>query len=248
MKKLIAALFFLSTIVVANAQNTEGVVTFEEKVNLHRRMQDDQMKAMVPEFRSSTMLLYFKGDESLYKADESDDDEEANNAAAGGGGGGPQVRFQRPNSEIYRNAATQRSVEQRDMRGKKFLIEDTLAQQPWKLTTETKVVAKYNCTKATYNDTARKQDIVAWFTMDLPTATGPQSLGGLPGMILEVDINKGETIIAAKKIEFKKVKPANIAAPTKGDKMTRAEFRKQMEEFRKQMGGGAGRPNIMIRN
>ena len=96
---------------------------------------------------------------------------------------------------------------------------------------------------ATLNDTARKQEIVAWFTMDLPIAAGPQNYGSLPGMILEVDVNKGEIVTTAKKIELKKIKDSAIKAPTKGDKITEEEFRTKMEEMRKRNGIG---PNMRI--
>ena len=108
--------------------------------------------------------------------------------------------------------------------------------------TETKKIAGYECTQASCKDTAQKIDVIAWFTMDLPMAAGPQTYGSLPGMILEVDSNNGEMLLSAKKIEFKKLKDKDIAMPTKGEKITQAEFRKKMEEWMKANGrGGNGR-------
>ena len=218
------------------AQNTEGMITFEEKMNLHRRIQNEEMKARVPEFRTSNMEFYFRGDESIYKPVEEEDEPEA-------GGGNVRMVFRRPNVEIYRNLATGKRIELREMMDKKYLIEADIKQPAWKLGTETKKVAGYDCTMATLNDTARKQEIVAWFTMDLPIAAGPQNYGSLPGMILEVDVNKGEIVTTAKKIELKKIKDSAIKAPTKGDKITEEEYRAKMEEMRKRNGGG---PNMRI--
>jgi GLPGLI family protein len=82
-------------------------------------------------------------------------------------------------------------------------------------------------------DTARVQNIEAWFTDAIPVAAGPGAYHSLPGMVLEVDINKGESTFIAKKVELKKVKPTDIKAPTKGEKITQAEFRKKMEEMMK---------------
>ena len=242
MKKLFFLSLFVAVSAAVFAQNTEGVITFEEKINLHRRLQDESMKAMVPEFRTSNMLFYFKGEVCLYKPDESEEDEEAN---AGGGGGG--MRFRRPQGEIYRDLANNKQVSTSEWAGKKYLIEDTLKQRAWKLGTETKKVAGYECTKATFKDTAQKVDVIAWFTMDLPLAAGPQTLGSLPGMILEMDSNNGEMVVSAKKIEFKKIKDKDIAVPTKGEKITQAELRKKREEWIKANGGRGGNGRMIIR-
>lgn len=236
MKKILILSSFLCSILSVFGQNTEGVITFEEKMNLHRRLQNEEMKARVPEFRSNNMQLVFRGDECIYKAIEEEEDEEAN---AGGGGG---FRFRRPNVEIYRNYATNRRIELREMGDKKYLIETDMKQPAWKLGTETKKVMGYECTQATLSDTARKQEIVAWFTMDLPLAAGPQNFGSLPGLILEADINNGETVLFAKKIDLKKIKDNAIKAPSKGDKVTEAEYRAKMDEMRKKMGNGQGGP------
>lgn len=236
MKKILLLSSCLFSFLTVFAQNTEGVITFEEKMNLHRRIQNEEMKARVPEFRSNNMELIFRGDECIYKAIEEEEDEETNT-------GNVRMVFRRPNVEIYRNYATSKRVEQRDMMDKKYLIETDIKQTAWKLGTETKKILGYECTQATLNDTARKQEIVAWFTMDLPLTAGPQNYGSLPGMILELDINKGEALLFAKKIDLKKVKDNAIKAPTKGDKITEEELKQKRDEMMKRNGGG---PNMRI--
>ena len=237
MKKIFLLSSCLFSFLTVFAQNTEGVITFEEKMNLHRRIQNEEMKARIPEFRSNNMELIFRGDECMYKAIDEEEDEEAN------AGGGVRMMFRRPNVEIYRNYATSKRVEQRDMMDKKYLIETDIKQTAWKLGTETKKILGYECTQATFNDTARKQELVAWFTMDLPLTAGPQNYGSLPGMILELDINKGEVVIMAKKIDLKKVKDTAIKAPSKGDKITEEELKQKRDEMMKRNGGG---PNMRI--
>lgn len=175
----------------------------------------------------------------MYKPDESEEDDETSNS------GGMMMRMRRPQAEIYRNLATGNQVSVREFGGKKYLIEDSLKQRAWKIGTETKKIAGYDCTKATFKDTAQKTDVIAWFTMDLALAAGPQTYGALPGMILEVDSNNGELLMVAKKIEFKKLKDKDLAAPTKGEKITQVEFRKKMDEWIKANGGRNGR--VIIR-
>ncbi|MBX2893347.1 MAG: GLPGLI family protein [Saprospiraceae bacterium] len=225
----------------AFSQQNEGIVLFEEKVNIHRTLPPDaeDMKAMIPEHRIHKSELLFNATESLYRNVEEDDDEPM------GGEGGMVLRVQRPEATSYRNFKTQRKADYREFFGKNYLIEDTLVSANWKLTLETKEILDYNCMKATTTDTVRKREIVAWFADALPLAAGPAQFGQLPGMILEIDINNGETIIAAQKIDFKKLKKGDLTPPKKGEKITEAAFQKLVEERLRENGG---RPMRIIRN
>ncbi len=223
-----------------NAQNTEGVIQYEETMNLHKMLPDSmlkQMRGMIPETRSTQMELYFKDDISLYKPSEDDEPQQ-------GGGGGMTFRMGGAMGETYKNLATEQLVEQKEMFGKKFLIEDTLKVQRWKLGTDQMKILGYNCTKATMTDSVRmrgdsmtKRNITAWFTEDVPLAMGPGTYGSLPGLVLAVDVNNGQQTTVAKKVEFKKVKEEDIKIPSKGDKMTRKEFDEKLREMMKKQRG-----------
>lgn len=227
----------------AIAQKNEGIISFEEKVNVHRNLPPDaaEMKAMIPEFRAHPNELLFKDNESLYRnVEEEEDDDEA------GDGQGVVIKMQRPEAIYYRNFETKRKVDFREFMRKEYLIEDSLVARNWKMTGEVKNILGYDCMSAVTSDTMRKQEITAWFATALPLPTGPAVFGQLPGTILEIDINSGEIVISAKKIEFKKLKKNDIAAPKKGEKVTDAEFQKMMAERMKEMGGG--RQMRIIRN
>jgi GLPGLI family protein len=237
-------LFLFATLFLplfAFAQKNEGIILFEEKVNVHRTLPPDaeDMKAMIPEFRTHQSELLFNETESLYRNVEEDDDDDV------ASGGGVVMRIQRPEATFYRNFTTKRKVDYREFMGKNYLIEDTLAGGNWKMTNETKQVLGYNCMKATTSDTMRKREITAWFTDGLPLASGPSQFGQLPGMILEIDINEGEIVVAAKKVDFKKLKKGELAAPKKGEKITEAEYLKRLAEVLRENGG---RPMRIIRN
>ena len=225
----------------ATAQNNEGIIQFEEKVNMHRSLPPDaeDMKAMIPEFRTNKSELLFNATESLYRNVEEEEEEPPAE------GGGVVMRIQRPEATFYRNFSTHHKVDFREFMGKNYLIEDTLAGGNWKMTGETKQVLGYNCMKATTTDTVRKREITAWFTDAVTLSSGPSQYGQLPGLILEVDINNGEIVISAKKVEFKKLKKGDLEAPKKGEKITDAEFQKLMAEQLRQNGGKSMR---IIRN
>jgi len=240
----INTLVFIFASMLANAviaQNNEGIVQFEEKVNMHRSLPPEaaDMKAMIPEFRTRKSELLFNATESLYRnVEEEDEDEEV-------GGGGVNIRMQRPEATYYRNFATMRKANAQEFFGKNYLVEDTITAGNWKVGAETKQILGYNCLKATTTDTVRKREIVAWFTDALPLAAGPAQFGQLPGMILEVDINNGEIVLSAQKIEFKKLKKGELVAPKKGEKITDTEFQKIVADRLRENGG---RQMRIIRN
>ncbi|HZY79970.1 MAG TPA: GLPGLI family protein, partial [Cyclobacteriaceae bacterium] len=130
---------------VLTAQNaSEGLIDYEVKMNMHRRIpkEREDMKAMIPEFRTENQQLFFNANESLYKKLEEDTEEQMSSS---GGGGGMQIRMQTPKIEIYLNNASQQRVVLQEFMGKEYLINDTLKVAPWKFGSETKTIAGYEC-------------------------------------------------------------------------------------------------------
>jgi GLPGLI family protein len=88
----------------------------------------------------------------------------------------------------------------------------------------------------------KEQTITAWYTPQIPINQGPGEYWGLPGLILEV--SAGNTVILCSKIVMNPGEKEEIKAPSKGKKVTQAEYsdivKKKMEEMR-EMGGGRGR-------
>lgn len=235
--KEILLLFVLALGYVGAEKIEQGVIQYEQKINLHRRLPNPEMKNMIPEFRTANMQLTFNTNKSYYKTveDEEEDMESSN--------GGMVMRFRTPQNEIYKEFASNRKVEQREFMGKKYVIEGENKQLPWKVSTDMEQVAGYNCMKATLQDSVMQQPrtVVAWFTPDIPVPAGPENFGSLPGMILKVDINDGEVVYTATKIDAKPIKDSAIEAPSKGKKITEEDFLKMVEEEMKKMGGQGGR-------
>ena len=237
MKKIILLVGVLVAIsaVFCFAQ-TEGVITYEMKVNMHRNIpkENADMKAMIPEFRTSQYELYFTPTESLYKPIEEDDDDEIND------GNGMQIRMRMPQSETYVKPTDEKILELREFLDKKYLISDTLKAKGWKIGTETKTILGFECKKATRTDEERKQTIVAWFTDKLRPSLGPDRFCSLPGAVLEVDINDGERTLVAKKMDARSLKKNELKVPAGGTAMNGREFRKMMDEQMKKMGAQGG--------
>lgn len=249
MNKLLIALVLLALVSpfsTASAQN-EGVITYEITIDNHRMLPPEMegRKAMIPQFRTSKQQLFFNANESLYKP-LIEDEEEDEPQHGGGGGGGGRFRFRMPGATSYVDQTNNTMLTQMDLMGKKYLITDTLKPAPWKFGTETKVIQGYDCSQAYYTQEGdRKQTITAWFTSKLRPNLGPDRYNTLPGAVLAIDVNNGERVIVAKKVEVRELKKNELKAPKDGEKVTQAEFRQKGEELRKQFGGRGG--NVIIR-
>jgi len=237
MKKIIVVLLLL-VLVLPNAQKvfaqSEGVITYEITVNNHRNIPADRegMKAMVPEFTTYKQQLFFNANESLYKPLIEEESEEPQPG---------QRRFRQPRSVNYTEVATTTFITQADMMGKKYLITDTLKPAPWKFGSEIKIIQGYQCMQAYYTTQGdRPQTITAWFTSQLRGNLGPDRYNTLPGAVLAVDINNAERVFVAKKIELRALNKNELSAPTDGEKITQAEFRKKGEEMRQRFNNGGG--------
>jgi GLPGLI family protein len=246
-------------------QQKEGTVVYERTMQLQIRINDDNaIEQMLPKTRIDRFELTFGNNQSLWKHV----DEEENNDEFGGGG--MQIRMVGPgqNDVLFCDFNNARRIEQRELFDKKFVVEDTIRKLNWKLTGESQTFLGHPCQKATAQritqrmqmtidngkmerkEVADTNNIVAWFTNDIPVSAGPEVQGQLPGLILALDINDGRMVY--KVLEMSpKVDLASIKEPTKGKKVTPAQFNdernKMMDEMQKNNQGNGGN-RIIIRN
>ena len=221
--------FFIAMLLIGNtllAQVKEGTILFEQKIDLHRRIpaEDEQMKAMLPHYRTNKYQLAFGDGQSYYKMQEAEPDVTENH-----GSGGMVMKFGGANNEYYRNLENHTEVDKRELAEKDYIVQDSLRTIKWKLIDESKTVLGFNCKKAT-GKTERGSDVEAWYTEEIPVSTGPDIFNGLPGMILLVDINKGEFVYTATEVK-KTVEKKELKAPSKGKKLNAAEFAKIQKEI-----------------
>ncbi|MBL4664219.1 MAG: GLPGLI family protein [Flavobacteriaceae bacterium] len=85
--------------------------------------------------------------------------------------------------------------------------------------------------------------VTAWFTPQIPVKNGPGEYAGLPGLILEMNIDR--TTILCSKIVINPKEADKIEAPDKGKEVSREEYNKiikeKMDEMRENWRGGNGR-------
>ena len=265
MKRIVSTGFALIALIVANAQQKEGKVTYERTVQMQVSFagMNEEMQRMIPRSRTDKFELTFANNQTLYKAVEQEEEDEM----MGGDQGGVQIRMmaQGANDVIYNNLETGKRVEQREVMDKKFIINDSIRPLKWKMTGETKMILNHNCMKAVATQISprtmttmdngkleRKEiidtaAIVAWFASDIPVSAGPSEFQGqLPGLILEMDVANGRQVYKA--IELKdKADVAIIKEPTGKKQYTQEEFRKERDAMIQQMQHNNGGSNRVIR-
>lgn len=118
------------------------------------------------------------------------------------------------------------------MSGKTYLVDDSLKTLDWKILNDIKDVAGHICMKAMIQDTIKKQKIIAWFAQDIPISAGPERLYGLPGLIMELNINDGAVIVEATKIEPLKITTQmDLPKKLKGKRINELAYRDMIRRY-----------------
>ena len=153
---------------------------------------------------------------------------------------GPSYSWRSDEYIIHRNFEDNRMYDVIRMLNKLYVINDTIIKINWKIKNDMREIAGHICMNASYKDTLLNKNIVAWFALDIPYSFGPETYCGLPGIILEIDMNNGAVIITAEKIEIsqneitidkpKHKKNAKIVSKKEFDK----EIEKVVEDSKKQ--------------
>lgn len=252
MKKLIFPLVALAITQMAVAQMKEGKVIYESvmQMNFQVRGGGAEMPDLPKNMKRQYELL-FANNQSLYQP-LPDIQGEANQMQ--GPAGGPQIRVFNFGGDAvtYHNFETSTRVSERELSAKTFLVEDAINKLNWKLTEESKTILNQRVVKATADristrtmvsmengamsrkEVADTAKIVAWFAPNIPVSAGPDFQGQLPGLIMQLDVNNGRTVITA--IELSpKVNVASIKAPSRGKKISQADFAKEQQKMFDQM-------------
>lgn len=226
---IIVFLFIISNL---NAQNTISTVIYKKKVTYNLdKVKEGKSKTLMQNVSSVVKdleyELVFNSFESYFSEIEKLDSEESNilsmykNLARIIGLG---------DGQIYMNIKDKKILTQKNLSSDLFLIESKIEPQKWKKTNETKQIGKYTCFKATttvFVETVSagtiEEEVIAWFTPEIPIGFGPAGFGGLPGLIMEVE--KGMAVIYAHKVYLGTAKDKEINIPKRGIKVSEEEYR-----------------------
>lgn len=216
-----------------SAQISEGVIRYEVTIDMHRNIppEREEMKAMIPQYRTETYELFFTGQESLYKAKEDAEADLAINR------GGMRMVMRTPRTETYIDKEKREVTVMQDFLGTNYLITEPLDIAPWRIGNEQVEIAGFICMMAWYNDTIQNQEITAWFTPQIQPFLGPDRYVTLPGTVLAVDINNGERVWVARGVEPRELHRNDVRKPSRGEKITREDFQEMVRQQVERMGG-----------
>lgn len=229
----------LSIMVISNFSFAQSyTIEYEERANIENQLKnvtDPETRKRVSAYLSkpTTFYLYYDDGESIYiqekenKAENPElslDKEKTKKVEIGKNGGG-----------IYKNFKTNKYLHEADILGKQLLVTDKLEKINWELINEEKKIGTLNCTKA--KATINGEEIIAWYNDDLAIQDGPMDFYGLPGLVVEVIAEK-KTYHA---INIKKNNDKlEIKKPTKGTKVSKAEYQKILDEKINELKRGIG--------
>lgn len=208
---------------------TEGRIEFERRIHVWPILEDeryaDQVKASTPQYKVDYFRLDFKQDEALYSYQRGTTKGYFGNMAA-------------LQNSVYTNWSEQRFLAKKNAFEEVLFIEDSLRSLKWKLTNDFRNIAGFECRRATAM-TMDSVFIVAFYADEIETPAGPEGVGGLPGMILGLVINKLHTSWYATKIEA--VKVSKPLPPSGGKVLKRADLEEKLSAL--PLTGALGRFN-----
>jgi len=106
-------------------------------------------------------------------------------------------KWRRNDYAIYRDRENGETCDVLTLLNKDYVIKDSITCQNWKIKNDMKEVAGRICMNASYFDSIKEKEVMAWFALDLPVSIGPDMYCGLPGIILEVNEANGAVVYTA---------------------------------------------------
>lgn len=204
-----------------------GKIQFEKKTNMHKTFGDDmpeEFKSQVPKYKTVNYEFAFSGPRSYYHKSK-------NNEERGG-----FADFSESENKFFADHEGGKFVNVKSLFEKNFQIEDSLGTIQWKITNETRVIAGFNCRRATtilYDSIY----IIAFYTDEILISGGPETFHGLPGMILGVVVPRVHSTWFATKVELD-VKETEIqpVLSSKNEKVSLSTYRDALRKLSRNWG------------
>lgn len=227
----VALLLTICTAASAPAQQfiSKGKIEYERKTNQHALLDensawDQSAKKSLPKFLTYYFNLEFDNNRLLYKAGR---DADVRQNKYWGVFEGDNI--------IATDLNSQTAVTQKSFYNDTYLISDSIRKIDWKIGSEIRKIAGFDCRKAV-GKILDSFVVIAFYTDEILPSGGPESFAGLPGMILGIAIPKMHTTWYATKLQLTAVKEEELANPTKGKKIASGEFKKQLKDILKNWG------------
>jgi len=237
MKKIFIILC-CSLALTASAQTqfiTKGRVEYEKKTNQHKGIEEQAennvwMQTMLKAYPKTVTDIYelrFDENHSFYKL------MKENNENKYLMWGSKPTETDGVSQDLQaKTTSTQREVFENT-----YIIKDSLRNLDWRITDETREIAGFECRKAV-TKICDSVYVVAFYTDQIAVSSGPETFGGLPGLILGLAVPRLYTTWFATKLELVDPTPAQLNPTQKGKKVSwnqlYAELKKGLKDWGKE--------------
>ena len=230
-KYILIILVFVFAAMHVNAQQfiDNAVIEFEVKTNIKKTMSNnswaDMIKENLPQFKTGYFNFSFNGNKSVYKFDHWDEKAKV-------------PEFMRSNDEqnlYFFDHDANKIFQQKSIFGSVVSIEDSIPAIKWRLTNENRIIAGFNCRKAT-GKIGDSVYVFAFYTDEIMIPGGPCSINGLPGMIMGLTIPRMYISFIATKVMLNTVKIADLKPSPAKKSLTRAGLSAMLLERSKEWG------------
>jgi len=238
MKSYLTSAFIIICLLSAGAvlaQNTmirNGSIVFEKKVDVYSFLDTvgaikgighirERYERTNPQFKSTFFTLYFDAGRTLYEPSQQEAGSENEILDFIGQMASANI--------VYTDLTTHESVGLKSVMGNQFLIKDSVRRIHWKLKSDTRNIAGFHCRRA---DAVIMDSlyVIAFFCDQILPQGGPESLTGLPGMILGAALPKRNITWFATKLLTGQSNSTPIVPPVKEAPINNDEFRKSLEK------------------
>lgn len=230
---LITILFSLHTSSSAQVKFiSSGHIEYEKRVNqfsYYDKEDDEQpwvveMKKVFPKMVTETYYLDFNENKSVFKLAKENTD--------------VKYMWGRKPSETdvtVKDVKNNQISLQRDIFEQTYLVKDSLQNYEWKISNETRLIAGFECKKAV-TKICDSVYIVAFYTDEITVSSGPESFGGLPGMILGLAVPRLQVTWFATKVDLKEPSEAMLKPKQKGKAVNWEVYQKDLNKAMKDWG------------
>lgn len=249
MKKLVFTFALGLVVVTVSGQQKQGRVLYQRTIQMKLSMMGpDQSENLVTREHMDKQELLFDDHRSLRRNIQ----DERPEAGTDEEGAGITVNISGNNEVTYSDFSTGHIVDQREFAARTYLVADSIRKLNWKLTGDTTTIQGFPCQQAVAQQISKRLaprmqngeisklevadtvQVMAWFTLAIPVQAGPEFQGQLPGLILGLDIGKGRMVYKAIEVTDK-TDLAAIRIPSKGKKITAADFEKERAKLIKEI-------------
>ncbi|MBZ5856196.1 GLPGLI family protein [Flavihumibacter profundi] len=198
-----------------------GTIEYERKINVHRQFESENnddsewfkdFLTKQPKFHTSYFQLSFNKDKAIYQPGKEADAKME-----------PWMIGPAKENSVLTDFNGLLFTSRKTVFEQTFIVADSTNRLQWKLSSETRTIAGFECRKAV-TVICDSVYVVAFYTEEIPVSGGPESFGGLPGMILGLAVPRLYSTWYATKVELNQPPASVFAINGKGKKITSHEL------------------------